>query len=155
MADARGWRRGGLATTALGAVLVLLSFTVLDWYDAHALGARLTFGALRADLGALRRPGYSQQYFDWLVWLVLVVAVALAVLASRPSRSRRLQVAAAAFGVAASAATYLALWSFFAFARNSGATGVGVFHHAAIGVYLVLAGFLLIGAGAFVPSVER
>src|SRR6266536_1719253 len=50
----------GLAVAAVGAVLLVLGFTALNWYGAD--GDHLTFSDIHKSLGGLRAPGFPKAY---------------------------------------------------------------------------------------------
>lgn len=146
----RGLGLPGIAAVTVGAVLVLISFTKLNWYSGSSQGADsisggIDFRILHDRVTAFDSPGISSAYFAWLAWVILIVAILLGFGANLPGRAAdSLRVLGFTVGVVGAAATYIALHELVA------ATGpaADVFDHAAIGLWLALAGYLLVGIGA-------
>ena len=150
MAQLRGLGLPGIAAVTVGAVLVLAAFTKLNWYSgssqgADSIGGGIDFRTLHARVTTFDAPGISSAYFAWLAWTILIAAILLGFGANLPGRAAdSLRVLGATLGAIGAAATYIALHELVAAAG----TGAGVFDHAAIGLWLTLAGYLLIAIGA-------
>ncbi len=139
----------GVALVIVGALLVLVSFRFLDWYDVSAHGAdsagSITFGRLQASADQLGNAGVATAYFDWLGWLLLIALILVGVAANLATPvTDALRVAGFLLGVVGVAGTYYAL------AQHFSATGSehSVFYHSTWGLWAALIGFLLGAAGA-------
>ena len=137
----------GLAVAALGAVMCLLSFTVPPWYGG---GKSDSTGSVRfRDLHLLTTllpdpPALTKAYFGWLAWALLIAVLVVAIAANLPSPAATpLRAAGSAVGLAGVASTYFALAALLRLQQ-----GHGAFHHAQLGVWLALGGFLFAGLGA-------
>jgi hypothetical protein len=137
----------GAALVLLGAVLVLLSFRFLDWYDVPSSAdssGNVTFSKLHSSADQLGGAGVATAYFDWLAWVLLlgVIVAGAAANVSTPVVDV-LRVTAFLLGVAGAAATYYAL------AQHFDATGSAhsVLHNSTWGLWAALLGFLLAAAG--------
>ncbi len=138
-----------LAIVAAGTVLVVVSFTALDWYRIAGQGT--TFANLRTDLDSPGAPLLPKIYFSWLGWALLAITVLAAVAALLPigTPGRVLRVLAPVFGVVALLITLLALNTLWTELRrvSDEAAGLGVFKYSTIGLYLALIGFAVAGIG--------
>ena len=138
----------GVVLVVVGAVLLLIAFTTLTWYEVGSR-ASITFGTLH-DLstraGGARAPRW---YFGWLAWLLLALVVVVGIAANvRSALSVPLRVVGLLTGLAGLAATYWAL--------HKVVTPASVFDHARAGVWFAFAGFLVAGLGASVgPDASR
>ncbi len=91
----------GGALAVAGAVLIVLAFTVLDWFrkdsaSAFNSGSKSTFSDIHDVIEKVGQQvngsgvsdqvhvGLSKVYFGWLGWVLLIVAVVLALLAILP-----------------------------------------------------------------------
>jgi hypothetical protein len=142
----------GTVIAAVGAVLVVLSFTVLDWLtrgsepDSH-------FRTIRRVLSrdAVPAAGPAKLYFSWLGWALLVAVVVFALLANLPSPLTNAFRVIGALGAAAAIAV-----TFVAIKLADGPAYSEYLKHARIGFYVAVGGFLLVGIGALVgPARER
>ncbi|MFN2518103.1 MAG: hypothetical protein ABR604_03515 [Jatrophihabitantaceae bacterium] len=138
----------GAIIAALGAILVVVAFTAVDWFktrnSAHShfsdihrvLGRESAFAATPAKL-----------YFAWLGWVLLIVVVLVALLANLPSPAApALRGLGVLFALAAIALTFLAVNLV-----KSGLHGPAYTTYlkdARLGFYLAVGGFLLAGIGA-------
>ena len=134
----------GAAIAVVGIVLGIISFVALDWVSDS--GQTLTFGNLK-DLvnsaGGLGQslPGDTEIYFTWLGWVLLIVGFVVALLACLPSpASPALRGLGVLLGLAGIGLT---IW-----AMKGDSSWSDLFKHGAIGLWLALAGFLLIAIGA-------
>ena len=138
----------GAALVLLGAVLVLLSFRFLDWYDVPGSvdsSGDVTFSKLHASADQLGGAGVATAYFDWLAWVLLLAVIVVGVAASVPTPAvDALRVAGFLLGATGVAATYYAL------AQHFNATGSthSVLYNSTWGLWAALAGFLLAAGGA-------
>ena len=138
----------GILLSVSGAVLVLLSLTTLTWYGGRSHGAdsvgAITFSTLHRLTQVV--PGESTSarwYFSWLAWTLLLIGIALGFAANLPTPAATvLRIAGLLTGLAGVAITYYALHQLF------GSTGSHVFDNADAGVYVAMAGYLIIGLGA-------
>ncbi len=137
----------GAALVLLGAVLVLLSFRFLDWYDVPRSvdsSGNVTFSKLHSSADQLGGAGMATAYFDWLAWVLLLGVIAVGVAANVPTPAADgLRVAGFLLGAAGVGATYYAL------AQHFNATGSthSVLYNSTWGLWAALAGFLLAAAG--------
>ncbi len=141
----------GIAVAAVGALLLILGISALDWYSAEGDKIKLSDvhdGAKQIDAGLMKAYG------GFLVWILLVLVVVSAVVASLPigSPAVAFRIVAPVLGLLGVVITLIALNSFWSKAKDAGSTDVGIFKHSAIGLYLTLLGFLVAGvAGVFGP----
>jgi hypothetical protein len=139
----------GLAVTALGAIAVILAFTVFDWF--RDFGRNSHFGDLKKVVDAADSSGFgftpSKLYFDWLGWVLLVAAVVTAVLASLPiAASRVWQAVGLLVGLVGVAMTFVAI-------KLGDRGGYSTYlKHTNVGFYVAAAGFLVLGIGAAIGS---
>ena len=165
----------GATLLAIGAVLILAAFTVLNWFrDGSGFfagaGSHSTFGDLNDLIASTRRAaaeqgisshvsfGASAVYFGWLGWLLFLAAVVLTGLAVSRVGARRwfvkwLAAVVAAAGVGVS---FLAL-NLVTFegnaANNANAPSYGEFlGHSGLGAWAAIAGFVLIIVAALGPA---
>jgi hypothetical protein len=142
----------GTVIAAVGAVLVVLAFTMLDWLtrgseaDSHF---RTIHRVLTRD--AVPAAGTAKLYFSWLGWALLVAVVVFALLANLPSPLTNAFRVIGALGAAAAIAV-----TFVAIKLADGPAYSEYLKHARIGFYVAVGGFLLIGIGALVgPAHDR
>jgi hypothetical protein len=133
----------------VGAVLVLVSFRFLDWYDvphgrADSTGD-VTFSSLHSSAEQLGGAGVALAYFSWLSWALLIAVIVLGVWAALPTRAADgLRVAAFLVGLAGAVGTYYALRQHF----NATGSTRNLFYHSTWGVWAALAGYLIAAIGA-------
>jgi hypothetical protein len=149
----------GLIGAAVGAVLLIVSFTALAWYKIQ--GANGKFSDLHSDVkdapGAAGL-GLAKAYFGWLAWVLLALVVIAAVMANLPIGPSGLvfRIVAPVVGVLGLVLTLVASNNYWDKLKDqfkaAGIDDVGLFKHSQIGLYLTLAGFLIAGvAGVFGP----
>jgi xanthosine utilization system XapX-like protein len=146
----------GLSLLVLGAACVLVSLSTLTWYGARNTGHDSRGPTRFADLHQLAKvtdsSGVSSAYFSWLAWVLLILVLATGIAANIESpASPVLRVVGILLGIAGATATYLALAKLLEGSSSSG----GVFHHARLGVWLALLGYVLAGIGAAAGLVEK
>jgi hypothetical protein len=145
---AHGVRTPGVALVLTGALLALLAFRLLHWYDVpagHDSAGDVTFGKLHASSEQLGGAGVASAYFGWLAWVLLIAGILVGVAANVPSPAADgLRVAGFLVGLLGVGGTYYAL------AQHFNATGSKhlPLHNAGWGVWAALVGFLLIAGGA-------
>lgn len=141
----------GWISTAVGAVLLIVSFTALAWYR---IGGRYTaFSDFHRGLSQPDAPGFPKEYFGWLGWLLLVIVIVSAVLARLPigSAATTFRILAPVAGIVGIVVTLLALNNFWDRA-NRAINQFGIFKHSTAGLYIALIGFLVAGlAGLCAP----
>jgi hypothetical protein len=139
--------------TGLGALLVILAFTALDWYgDGGVSGSKSKFSDIHKTLDLVGgfAQGPAKLYFSWLGWALLAAAAVTALLAALPTVGMPFRVFGAAAAVAGIVATFLAIQLL----KNSDAVprsyrGYSTWlKHARIGFYVAVAGFVLMAVGA-------
>ena len=138
----------GIVLVLLGAVLALLSFRFLHWYDVpagHDSSGDVTFSKLHTSADQLGGAGMAAAYFGWLAWLLLIAGIVLGVAANLPTpMSDALRVTGFLVGLLGVGGT------FYALAQHFNATGSrnGILHNATWGTWAAAAGFALIAVGA-------
>lgn len=165
-----------VATTlvALGALFLLASFTILNWFREGSgffggAGRRSKFHDLHNFLEQAARDvarngiashvsfGASRPYFSWLGWVLLVAALAFGALAASPVGTAHFT--ARWFGAVVAAAgialTFLAI-NLITFegnaANNADAPSYSSFlAHTGPGMWAAVLGFLLVLVGCLVP----
>jgi hypothetical protein len=151
----------GLVGAAVGAILLILGATALAWYKIDGQDGK--FSDLHNDVKDA--PGaagvaMAKAYFGWLAWVLLALVIIAAVLANLPIGSPGLvfRIVAPVIGVLGLVLTLLALNNYWdkskeaAQAQGADVGDLGIFKHSQIGLYLMLAGFLIAGvAGVFGP----
>jgi hypothetical protein len=138
----------GVVLVLAGAVLILLSFRFLHWYDVpsgHDSSGDVTFSKLHSSAAQLGGAGVATAYFAWLAWLLLLAGIALGVAANLPSAiADPLRVTGFVVGLVGAGGTLLALAQHF----HAAGSDHGIFHNASWGVWAALAGYALIALGA-------
>ena len=147
--DGRPVRVVGVVLVLAGALLVLASFRLLDWYDVPGQATdstrSVTFSALKTSADQLTDSGLATAYFDWLAWVLLVALILVGVAATARTRlADPLRVAGFLVGLLGAASTYFALTSYFDAARSEH----DILDNSSWGLWSVLLGFLLAGVGA-------
>lgn len=136
----------GTVTAAIGAILVVIAFTAVDWFK-DGVG----FGDVRTILdGQSTPPQPADSYFGWLGWLLLVVTLVLCIAACTPSPAAQALRAVGAILAAISVAV-----TFFAIRFSDGPAYTDYLKNARIGFYFALLGFLLMGIGALIGPRRR
>ncbi len=139
------------AVTLVGAVLVLVSFTLTNWLTGH----NTHFNDLRATLdtnaGSFSEPARS--FFGWLGWVLLIVTTLAALLAAVPTLGTPFRFVSPIVAIGAIVITFLAIQ----LVRGNPALSYSDYlKHARAGFYLAVAGFLLTGiGGAIGPAHQR
>jgi hypothetical protein len=137
-----GWTAFGVS--AVGIVLVLVSFTALVWERQ----ARLKFVDLRNLIDRIKVVGKPQlhplatAYFSWLAWLLLFAVALCAVLAATPTISGPFRVITPLVAAAAIALTFVAIDVTYGVPYRDSIKDTRA------GFYLAIAGFLIAGVGA-------
>jgi hypothetical membrane protein len=128
----------GTVLALLGGILVLVSFTAIDWFSYSDSG----FSDLHHRLQASSNPpDFPAVYFSWLGWVFLVIAVVAGVLASVPTPALRIsRIIGSVVGFAAAGLTFLAI-------ELPGSYSEYI-KHARVGFYFAVIGFLITGIGA-------
>lgn len=145
----------GAAISLVGAVLLVLSFTVVNWYS----GGQSHFSdvhRLVQDLGSLA-TGPARLYFGWLAWVLAIVAVVAALVAAAPVVGGPLRVVAPIVAAAGIVVTFFAV-QFVRSGLDPGHEydGYGSFlRNARVGFWFAVAGFLLVGLGALLGPRNR
>lgn len=171
--EAAGVCGPGAAFVAAGAVLLLLAFTVLQWFRDgtgffSGAGSHSTFGDVGTTLDAVHQQfareklsgyvsfGASQPYFSWFGWVLLLAAIAAGGLAvSRFGRRWVVRWFGAVVAATGIAFTFLALNLVTVEGNapnNANLPDYGQYiAHGGLGVWSAIVGFLLILVGALVP----
>jgi hypothetical protein len=130
----------GIAIALVGGIAALVGVFV-DWYTDVQLGDIVN--GLDAD-GA---KAFPKAYFGWLMWVLLAATVVAALLANLPvGVAGALRVISPILGVLGAVLVIVSLHELI--------RGASVFDHSAGGLYLVLVGFVVSGAGG-VPGPRR
>jgi hypothetical protein len=139
----------GVILVLTGALLVLVAFRFLDWYDVPAHGADsagdVTFGKLHSSADQLGGASVATAYFDWLAWVLLIALILVGVAANLATPiTDALRVGGFLLGLLGAAGTYYAL------AQHFDATGSthSVFYNSTWGLWAAFLGFLVGAAGA-------
>jgi hypothetical protein len=137
-----------MTAVLVGAVAVLIAVVALDWYDVEpGLDAvpAVRFHTLADTADRLEVPWLVPAYFDWLIWVLLIALIATGTLANAPiPGADALRVAGVVLGLAGAALTYYSLQEI----KSYGDEGTYAFHHATVGVWFAMGGFLVAGLGA-------
>ena len=146
-------RLPGVALVLAGAVLILVSFGFLDWYDVPARGAdsvgNATFGHLQSLADQLSGAGSAHAYFGWLGWVLLIALILAGVAANVPfSAADPCRVAGFLLGLAGLVITYLAVTQLHNAQVAAGAAKHSVFYNSTWGLWAALVGFALGAVGA-------
>ncbi|MCU1656210.1 MAG: hypothetical protein JWO57_866 [Pseudonocardiales bacterium] len=141
----------GSALAVIGAALLIVSFTAVNWFTKGTLG-RSHFSDVHQVLNiqSAFAAGLAKAYFGWLAWVLLAVTVVIALLANAPSPfATALRVIGALAAAASIALTFLAINLL-----KSGVPGAPSYSeyikHARVGFWMAIAGFLLVGVGALI-----
>ncbi len=135
--------------TAAGALLIVLAFTVFDWFKGPSSTTRLSdLHRILSHAGTLSE-GLSKGYFSWLGWALLAVAVLTALIAATPTVGATFRFIGPVVAAGAIVMTFVGIHLF----KSSVVNGTGVsystyLNNARVGFYLTLAGFVLVGVGA-------
>ncbi|MDT4907682.1 MAG: hypothetical protein QOF87_3090 [Pseudonocardiales bacterium] len=147
MTTSRSMGTRGIALVLIGALALLISFTVLEWYPGSSQPsavAHIRFADLHQASDFDLAPVLSGAYFGWLAWVLLLLVIAVGFAANVPTQaSGVLRILGAAIGLGGVVATYYALAGLSR--RNEGDYPL---HNASAGIWLALAGFLIAGLGA-------
>jgi hypothetical protein len=143
----------GVLLVLTGAVLLIVAFRFLDWYDVPTHVAdrpnRITFGTLHANADQLSGAGAATAYFDWLAWVLLIVAVAAGVGANLPFRPADvLRVVGFLVGLIGLAATYFAVAQLHNAQQAAGGSRHGPLFNSTWGLWLAFVGYLLAAVGS-------
>ncbi len=146
----------------LGALLVLASFRLLDWYGITTTAdaaSDTSFPALRNSVDQFGGARAATIYFDWLSYTVLIVAIIVGVLANLEWRFTELmRIVGFVVGATGVGATYYALLQYSDAQADAGAAQHNPLFNGSWGLAAVLLGFALLALGAFLgprrPPVE-
>jgi hypothetical protein len=143
----------GVALVVVGAVLVVVAFRFLEWYDVPGSAAdrqaRITFGALHTSADGLSGAGAASAYFDWLAWLLVIAVVVVGIVAALPLRyADGLRVAGFLLGLLGLAATYFAIAQLHNAQVSAGAAKHSVLYNSTWGLWVTFGGYLLAAIGA-------
>jgi hypothetical protein len=138
----------GTVTAAIGAILVVIAFTAVNWGKRGGT----KFGDIGRELddAGAAASGLAKAYFGWLGWLLLVVTIVLCVAACAPSPASQ---ALRAFGAIAAAVSIAV--TFFAIRLGVNDAYSDDIKSVRIGFYFTIAGFLLLGIGALIGPRRR
>jgi hypothetical protein len=143
----------GIALVLVGAGLARISFAALDWYAGPTRPgavAHTTFSDLDR-LTATGYPGIVSAYFGWLAWAAFLVVIIVGFVANLPKPAANgLRATGLVLGLSGSGLTYYVLDRV---ARLN--DGDYPLHHAQVGVWFALAGFLVAGAGAAIGPMRK
>jgi hypothetical protein len=143
----------GIVAVLIGAVLVLISFSGLDWYAAPPPGPDVapvgrSFAELHHNAEALGLGFLVDAYFIWLAWVVLIALIIVGTLASvAREHADNYRVGGLILGLFGAAITYYIVYKI----HQSSQAG-HVFSRASTGIWFVLFGFVLAGAGSALGS---
>jgi hypothetical protein len=145
----------GIGLMVIGALLLLLSFTRLEWYKTpKATGdsvAKITFSELHHNLNSFPdqgRPAASVAYFGWLAWVLLIALIFVAFAANLPTKaSDGLRMLGFFLGLVGVAVTYYTLSRYAEATHDLFGTSSGALDNADLGIWCALGGYLLAGVG--------
>ncbi|PZS17515.1 MAG: hypothetical protein DLM57_08340, partial [Pseudonocardiales bacterium] len=145
----------GALIAALGAILVIVAFTAVDWFKKGS-GSHSHFSDIHRalDQGKGFAAGPAKLYFAWLGWTLLVAVVIVALLANLPSpAAAALRILGSLLALAAIALSFLAI----SLAKSGlhGPAYTTYLKDARLGFYLAVGGFLLAGIGAAIGPMRR
>lgn len=146
-------RAPGMLPLILGAVGVLVSQTVMNWFDPLASigGADTRFGAVRQAVSKTPSlSGLTNDFFKWLGWVMLGAVTLLALLAIMQRGVRLLGYLAAVAGIVAAVIAYQAHNDVITHQADLPGGLSGVDH--SLGVYVEVIGYLLIGCGGVITA---
>jgi hypothetical protein len=146
----------GVAAMVIGALLLLLSFTRLEWYQApKATGdsvGKITFSDLHHNLSSFPeqgRPAASVAYFGWPAWVLLIALIFVAFAANLPIKtSDGLRTLGFFLGLVGVAFTYYTLSRYAEATHDLFGTSSGALDNADLDIWCALGGYLLAGVGA-------
>jgi hypothetical protein len=149
----RAVRVVGVAVVLVGAVLALIAFRFLDWYDTAARGADTartsTFSDLQDNADQLSGAGAATAYFDWLAWVLLITLVCVGVAANLPIvPADVLRIVGTVLGVAGVVATYFAVAQLHNAQVAAGGAHHNAFYNSTWGLWLTFVGFAVGAIGA-------
>ena len=144
-----GWL--SLLVTAVGAAMVVVAFTAVDWGQRSDSFRQLNSYLRAIDSlhnGVMTEP-VARAYFSWLGWALLVVCAVCAALAAVPVIGVAFRFLGPLLAAAAVVLTFLAI----KLIANSDRLGITegyryYLRHARVGFWLTLAGFVIIGVGS-------
>jgi hypothetical protein len=148
----------GLALVSAGAVMLILSFTTLEWRHRPAGRSdavlKIDFAALRQNLEHFPsggKPAPTVAYFTWLCWVLLIALIIVGFAANLPNRSSDgMRLTGFFLGLVGAAFTYYALSRYAQATHDLFGTSSSALDNADIGIWFALAGYLLAGAGSAV-----
>jgi Na+/proline symporter len=145
----------GIVLVSAGAIMLILSFTTLEWRKLVARGdavSEIDFAALRQNLEhfpAGGKPGPTVAYFTWLCWVLLIALILVGFAANLPTRrSNGLRLLGFFLGLVGAAFTYYALSRYSLASHDLFGTSSGALDNADLGIWFALGGYLLAGAGS-------
>lgn len=142
----------GLVLVFVGALLVLASFRLLDWYGISSIqdvASDTTFAALHSSVDQFGGARAASIYFDWLSYTVLIVSIVLGVLANLAWRFTDLaRVLGFVVGSSGVGVTYYALLQYADAQADAGAAKHNPLYNGSWGLAAVLLGFILLAIGS-------
>ncbi|HZY75068.1 MAG TPA: hypothetical protein VFE40_02030 [Jatrophihabitantaceae bacterium] len=151
----------GIVLVSAGAIMLILSFTTLEWRKLAARGdavSEIDFAALRQNLEhfpAGGKPGPTVAYFTWLCWVLLIALIVVGFAANLPTRrSNGLRLAGFFLGLVGAAFTYYALSRYSLASHDLFGTSSGALDNADLGIWFALGGYLLAGAGSSIGPMQ-
>lgn len=151
----------GIVLVSAGAIMLILSFTTLEWRKLAARGdsvGEIDFSALRQNLEhfpAGGKPGPTVAYFTWLCWVLLIALIIIGFAANLPTRrSNGLRLAGFFLGLVGAAFTYYALSRYSLASHDLFGTSSGALDNADLGIWFALGGYLLAGAGSAIGPMQ-
>lgn len=151
----------GGALVLIGAVLIVIAFTVTNWFDGSGKSHFTQMhDAVKVANQSHAAFGISYVYFSWLAWVLLAVTVVAGLVGNLPtSASAALRVLGLLAALAGIAATFLAIKLLHngSFQQNQGAPATygDYLKHASVAFYLAVGGFLLAAIGSLIPAPRR
>lgn len=144
--------RQGLSLVLIGALLVLASFRLLNWYGISSVqdaASDTTFAALHSSVDQFGGARAAAIYFDWLSYAFLIATIALGVLANLTWRFTDLsRILGFVVGFTGVGATYYALLQYGDAQADAGAVKHDPLYNGSWGLAAVLLGFILLAVGS-------
>jgi flagellar biosynthesis protein FlhB len=146
--------------TIVGAALVILAFTVINWFQGSTSSSFRNIHKTmnEANAAGIKSEVVAKAYFSWLAWVLLAVVLICALLAAVPTIGGPFRIVGPLSAVAAIALTFVAI-KLFKDTTQLDASYRGYtqyLKHARVAFYLAVGGFLLMGVGAVIgPRRDR
>jgi hypothetical protein len=130
----------GAILAIVGGAALVVGFTAVAWYSRG--GSNLKYSTFHDVVQLPGADAFAKLYFTWLGWALLAASVVIALLANAPTGGAGLlRILGLIVGIGSAVVTIFAL-------KSGGDSFSDVFKNTAVGLYLVLGGFVVCGIGA-------